>query len=563
MKKALLIVAMLLLATPVMATTTVTAALDGAVWVAPDGNKVQTVVINYSSDVNVRAFALDINIASDGNSPNFQGIRSFKTGECNSVSKGYGIFPSRFRDFIVVTGPNWVDPNYNPTTAWNEPGTTDHRWGMGFPQMVVEMGALFAGDANKPALSGTLFRFDVNAWGKTGTYHLSVAPDTLRGGVVNTDGNSISASYVGVDVVFPVPVCTLPNVVSVAEATATASITGAGFALGTRTTTCSDVSGIVAGDIISTNPAAGDHACGISVDYVVSTGSCGCIVPNVVGHAEATATAEITAAGFTNGTRTTAHSDTVANGNIISTNPAYTGNPITCGGAVDRVVSLGPCVVPNVVGKLVADACTAIDTNGFVVGAKTYNWSATVAKGRVISQNPASGGSPGCGTTVTFVVSQGPTPVACFDPCATAFSQQKSQYNMYIAQKWDPNCWCEYPTGSGFQCHGDADGKATAAPASIRIYTNDLTLVTNSWGKKLLAYPDGANPCADIDHKATAAPASIRVYTNDLARLTGATTGNWGRKGCPTSTATLPRNCPLDDASNTTYVKPAACNEGK
>ncbi len=81
---------------------------------APDGNMVQTIRIDYASDINIKAFALDINIEEG---PAFQRIRDFKTGESNAVSPGYGIFPSRFRDFIVVTGPNWVDVNYNPTTA--------------------------------------------------------------------------------------------------------------------------------------------------------------------------------------------------------------------------------------------------------------------------------------------------------------------------------------------------------------------------------------------------------------------------------------------------------------
>jgi hypothetical protein len=342
MKKTLLIVAMLLLVTPVMATTTVKVLVNPAdQFTASDGNKVQPVSIAYVSDVNVRAFALDINIYNNAGSPNFQNIRNFKTGESNAASPGYGIFPSRFRDFIVVTGPNWVDTNYNPTTAWNEPGTTDHNSGMGFPKMIVEMGALFVGDANKPPLSGTLFKFDVNAWGQTGTFHITVAADALRGGVVNKDGNTITAAYEGNDVCFAPPVCTVPNVVNQTEATATANIVNAGFTLGTRTTTCSAT--IASGSVISTNPAAGVQPCGTAVAYVVSTGTCLCTVPNVVSQAEATATVNIVNAGFTLGTRTTTCSNTIAAGSVISTSPAYTGTPITCGTAVAYVVSTGSC----------------------------------------------------------------------------------------------------------------------------------------------------------------------------------------------------------------------------
>jgi len=486
MKKALLIVAMLLLVTPVMATTTITAVQEGE-FVA-DGMKQRTVRIDYSTDVNVRAFALDINIDAG---PTFDNIRNFKTGESNAVSPGYGIFPSRFRDFIVVTGPNWVDPNYNPTVAWNEPGSANT--GMGWPKMIVEMGTLYAGDANKPAWSGTLFRFDVNSEGGSGTFCITIAANTLRGGVVGNDGNAISASYVGTCVTFAPAGCVVPNIVNTAEAAAIAAVTGAGF------------------------PA-----------------------PNKSGEQK---------------------SDTIAAGNVISQDQTA-GLTIDCSTVINYVLSLGPCVVPNVVNMTPTDANTAIVNAGFTVGARTYDWSASVAKGNVISSTPAAGATPGCGTAVAYVVSRGPIPVACFDPCGTTFSQQKSQYNIYITNKWDPNSWCEYPTGSGFQCHGDADGKASS-PDAYRIYTGDLTLVTNNWKKKIGVYPAGADPRADIDHKASS-PDNYRVYTLDLARITSATTGNWKRKGCTSSVGTiLPRNCPLDDASNNTYVKPVNCADSK
>ena len=275
MRKALLIVAMLLLVTPVMATTTITAVNEG-VSVGSDGNYIATVRIDYSGvagvDVNVRAFALDINI--DGNST-FSNIRNFNVGEANGASghSGYGIFPSRFRDFVNPLTPDacYLDPNYNPTTSWNEPQTTDHNSGMGFKKMIVEMGTLYLGDANRPALSGTLFRFDVNSWAQHGTFHLAVTPNALRGGVVNSDGNTITpVTSAGVDITFP---CIVPNVVNEAEAQATSDITNAGFTLGTRTTTCDPV--IVAGNIISTNPAANAQpGCGAAVAYVVSTGPC-------------------------------------------------------------------------------------------------------------------------------------------------------------------------------------------------------------------------------------------------------------------------------------------------
>jgi beta-lactam-binding protein with PASTA domain len=425
MRKALLIVAMLLLVTPVMATTTVKVLVNPAEQYStgPDSNKVQPVSIAYVTDVNVRAFALDINSDNNNGSPNFQRIRNFKTGESNAASPGYGIFPSRFRDFIVVTGPNWVDTNYNPTTAWNEPGTTDHTWGMGFPKMIVEMGTLYAGDANKPAWSGTLFKFDVNSFGASGTFHITVAADALRGGVVGNDGNGISATFEGNDVYFAPQLCTVPTVVDQPEATATANIVGAGFTLGNRTATCSDTITTV-GHIISTNPVGGSSvACGSAVDYVVSTGPCTCTVPTVVDQPEATATANIVGAGFTLGNRTTTCSNTITTvGHIISTTPGG-GSSAACGSAVAYVVSTGSCTctVPNVVTQPEATATGNIVAAGFTLGTRTTTCSNTIAAGSVISTNPVAGPAP-CGSAVAYVVSTGPCicTVPTLTTCATA-----------------------------------------------------------------------------------------------------------------------------------------------
>jgi len=543
-----LIVAMLLLAAPVMATTTISVVVNTAEkFTAADGNKVQPVSITYSTDVNVRAFALDINIDSNNGAPNFQYIRNFKVGESNAVSPGYGIFPSRFRDFVTVAPPNWNnEANYNPTVAWNEPEQSGT--GMGYPKMIVEMGTLYAGDANKPAWSGTLFKFDVNAWGSVGTFCITVQANALRGGVVGNDGNAIAATFVGNCVTFA-PDCVTPsNQVDQTVANACSAWVGQGLTCGTGTgvVNCAKV-----GLVLSHDTAC--VALGTPVNYTYGIQA---TVPNVVGQPEATATANITAAGLPVGTMTSGHSCTVTPGSVTSTNPVS--GTVTCV-AVDYNVATA-CTVPNIVGMTKANADAALLPAGFT-STPSYDWSASVPKGTVISQNPAAGTQPGCCTAVAYVVSQGPTPVACFDPCGTTFSAQKTQYNGYITNKWDPNCWCEYPTGSGFQCHGDADGKATSAPNSYRVFTGDMSLVTGNWQKKAGTYPNGANPCADTDHKTTSAPNSYKVFSGDLARVTS----NWQRKGCTSTTGTLiPRNCPLSDAKNiATYVTPTSCADGK
>jgi len=110
------------------------------------------------------------------------------------------------------------------------------------------------------------------------------------------------------------------------------------------------------------------------------------------------------------------------------------------------------------------------------------------------------------------------------------FPTANSAYNDWVALG-KPNCWCAKPTGSGYQCDGDADGKVTAV-TNYRVYTGDLTLIVNNWKKK--AGDATLDPCADLDHKA-AAVTNYRVYTSDLTVLVN----NWKKKD-----ADLAGNCP-------------------
>ena len=134
------------------------------------------------------------------------------------------------------------------------------------------------------------------------------------------------------------------------------------------------------------------------------------VVPNVVGLTQATASTAITNAGLIVGTVTTASSNTVAAGAVISQNPGG-GASVTAGSNVNFVVSSGvaAATVPNVVGLTQAAASTAITGAGLSVGTVTTASSTTVAAGKVISQNPGGGASVAQGSAVNFVVSSGAT----------------------------------------------------------------------------------------------------------------------------------------------------------
>ena len=127
---------------------------------------------------------------------------------------------------------------------------------------------------------------------------------------------------------------------------------------------------------------------------------------------QAAAEAAIVAATLTVGNVTTAYSDTVAAGNVISQNPIG-GASVLPGTPVDLVVSLGvePVLVPDVVNQTQAAAEAAIVAATLSVGNITTAYSPTVTAGNVISQNPIGGASALPGTPVDLVVSLGVEPV--------------------------------------------------------------------------------------------------------------------------------------------------------
>ena len=103
-------------------------------------------------------------------------------------------------------------------------------------------------------------------------------------------------------------------------------------------------------------------------------------------------------------------------------------------------------------------------------------------------------------------------------PC---FPDTYSTYNDWVTMG-KPDCWCELPYGSGYQCDGDADG-ATETFFKYRIYGKDLGLIVDNWKRKI--DDPLLDPCADIDHKSETV-FNYRVYGKDLAKIVE----NWRKK---------------------------------
>jgi YVTN family beta-propeller protein len=223
--------------------------------------------------------------------------------------------------------------------------------------------------------------------------------------VIDTASNTVTTTVTGLS--SPRAIATrplppgypIPDVVGQAQAAATATITSAGFILGTVTQQSNP---LAPGTVISQQPAFGGMAgLGAAISLTVATGI---PVPNVVGQKQSTATTAITAAGFILGT-VTQQSNPRAPETVITQQPAG-GVMAGQGAAVSLTVSSG-IPVPNVVGQTQAAATTAITSVGLTVGTVTQQLSASVMAGDVISQNPAAGAHVASPSAVNLVVSSG------------------------------------------------------------------------------------------------------------------------------------------------------------
>jgi serine/threonine-protein kinase len=162
------------------------------------------------------------------------------------------------------------------------------------------------------------------------------------------------------------------------------------------------------GTVIATQPPPGtrQHSDKPLV-LVVSSGPVQLPVPNVVGQPQATAATTLQHAGFVV-TTTTATSNTVPAGNVISTNPPA-GTNRAKGSQVQLVVSTGKpqVAIPSLVGQTPSAAGQTLGELGLVVGDQVSEPSTTVQFGRVTRTDPPAGSKQPIGSSVTVYVSSG------------------------------------------------------------------------------------------------------------------------------------------------------------
>src|SRR6202042_1735075 len=159
------------------------------------------------------------------------------------------------------------------------------------------------------------------------------------------------------------------------------------------------------GQATGTDPRAGQTvAAGTEVTLFISSGKPEKAIPNVVGQDQATASAELTAAGFQVGP-TMETSTTATPGSVISQSPSPNTDAVA-GSTVSIVVAKAPpsVVVPPVVGDSTSAAKSALTGAGFTVTRETQNVSNQSQNGVVISQSPRGGAKAKQGSAVTIVV---------------------------------------------------------------------------------------------------------------------------------------------------------------
>jgi eukaryotic-like serine/threonine-protein kinase len=200
---------------------------------------------------------------------------------------------------------------------------------------------------------------------------------------------------------------TVPQVKGMAVSTASSELQNLGFTVKVGQGEHSNT--VAKGGVAATVPGIGTSAKrGTTVTIIESTGPIMIGVPQVTGLTEAAAQAELRKAGLIPGTVTTAASNTIPVGVVISTDPVA-GTPWPQPKPVGITVSAGP-PLPDFVGQQFSAAQAEAGAGGYQLQQQTV--SNTAAQGTIVGQSPVAGSPITKGEVVTVQVSNGPPQVA-------------------------------------------------------------------------------------------------------------------------------------------------------
>ena len=219
----------------------------------------------------------------------------------------------------------------------------------------------------------------------------------------------------------------VPNVVSQDEATATATLEGAGLTVGEVTTQVTQDESQV-DTVLGTTPASGTQVDeGSAVDLVIGVGPDTIEVPAVIGLDADRAQTTLQNAGFEN--VTTEDVDSLApEGQVTEVEPGE-GQSVDPGTTVTLQVSDGDAELPDVVGQQQAAATSALREVGFT-NVVPEQVESDEAEGTVVETDPSGGEQASADDEITLRVSSGPAepetvtvPDVVGDPEASAEQQ--------------------------------------------------------------------------------------------------------------------------------------------
>ena len=490
MKKILLVIAMLIIAAPVLATVSVTA--------TDKGGGVAEIRYNCSAAEKVRAFALDITV---DNGLVISNIRDFNSGESKKPGGGYGIFPAKFADYINANppGPNWADIRYTPVARTTDPNTKS---GLGTGAITVELGTLYV-EPNSPGTSGLLFRLDVNG---AADGNLSIALNGVRGGIVLEDANlAPSPVLTGTKMTLPPPCINIPAILGDNMTDANSAIRAA-LLTGTIAITY-ECNGTYGTGIVCRQDI-GCVAASTTINYVVSTGPCCTTILNEVGVLKATAEAAWTGQGFTLGVATQVVSCPA--GNIVSQD---TTGCVSLPHTVNYSYGI-QATEPNIVNKTMSDANATLAAAGIPAPYTiTYEPNGLKTALTVDRQSPPPG-TLSCSTS--YVVDTNCLYAGrVFSLYGTVtFTVTTAQVTLWNSLG-QPNCWC---------CVAQKRGNGVYTPTSTATKTDalDLAPVKNpaNWNNNDSA---AANVCLDfnLSGKVDALDLAVIKNVNNWAQVTG------------------------------------------
>ena len=165
----------------------------------------------------------------------------------------------------------------------------------------------------------------------------------------------------------------------------------------------------------------------VGLALVIAASGCTPKVPNVVGMPFDQAVKTLQDAGYKLGTTSYGYTSNIAPATVARQTPAADSS-LRRGGTVALLVTqpLGSLTTPNLVGQTQQQAESALTTFS-LTASPAEDYSASVAKGVVISQAPPAGALINPGDTVAFVVSKGPAPAKVTVPAINGKKQADAE----------------------------------------------------------------------------------------------------------------------------------------